>query len=183
MAIKRVFEIKESVDSLKKLKRSTQAFHLLKRIEMLVCLKTERYATRELLANHLSISTRSLERWIGKYMTKGLSGLLSYQSNTRRSNLITPQIHAALKERLESSTQPFIGYWDAHRWVCETYHISIGYHWLRVYMIKYFGSKLKVGRKSHYRKDEQEAASFLKTYHNDSKQSAKASKPINNIVV
>ena len=54
-------------------------------------------------------------------------------------------------------------YWDAQKWVFDKYGVEIKYQRIREYLIQHFGTKLKVPRKSHYRKDVEAEKAFLKT--------------------
>jgi hypothetical protein len=96
-------------------------------------------------------------------MGKGMDGLLIDEPKNLKSRIITPAIHDGLKERVNSSTNPFLGYWDAKDWVLSTYGVAVQYHLIRHYLIQHFKTKLKSPRKSHYKKDEEAEKAFLKT--------------------
>lgn len=68
-----------------------------------------------------------------------------------------------MEAKVNSSTDPFLGYWDAQHWVNHTYGIEVKYHLLRHYLIQHFKTKLKSPRKSHYKKDVAAQEAFLKT--------------------
>jgi len=103
------------------------------------------------------------ERWLTKYRDQGIAFLLADEPKVRPSKIITPEIHDALKAKVNSSGSPFLGYWEAQQWVEDTFNVKIKYHWLRKYLITHFKTKLKSPRKSHYKKDEQAIEAFLKT--------------------
>ena len=126
-------------------------------------IKKERFKTRQELADFLDISSKSQERWIKKYIISGIEGLLSDLPKNLKSRIITSEIHEALSKRVNSSDNPFLGYWDALSWVKSEYNIDVKYHLLRHYLIKNFKTKLKSPRKSHYAKDDEAIKSFLKT--------------------
>ena len=89
--------------------------------------------------------------------------MLSDKPKLIRSRIITPEIHKGLEVKVNSSTDPFLGYWDAQNWVNQTYGIDVKYHLLRQYLINHFKTKLKSPRKSHYKKDADAEKAFLKT--------------------
>jgi hypothetical protein len=64
---------------------------------------------------------------------------------------------------VNDSHNPFLGYWDAQQWVVEQYGVEVKYQRIREYLIQHFSTKLKVLRKSHYKKDDDAEKAFLKT--------------------
>jgi transposase len=163
MAKPREFTVKESALELKVLRKKQSKYHLEKRIIWLESIMGNRFKTRKELAEYLDISTKTQERWTSRYMGKGMDGLLIDEPKNLKSRIITPAIHDGLKERVNSSTNPFLGYWDAKDWVLATYGVAVQYHLIRHYLIQHFKTKLKSPRKSHYKKDEEAEKAFLKT--------------------
>jgi len=155
-------EVKESILELKKLQKQQQTVKAEKRILCLLFLKTNKFTTQTLLAESLAISRQSLVRWLSLYRKAGIQGILLEPSRNKPSKIITPEIHQGLSEKVQEATSPLLGYLDAQRWVEEKYGVKVKYHWLRVYMIKHFKTKLKVPRKSHIKKDEKAITTFLK---------------------
>jgi len=123
----------------------------------------QRFKTRKSLTDYLGITSRTGERWVQKYKSKGIEGLLSDEPKNLKSRIITPEIHKGLAKRVNSSEHPFLGYWDAVQWVENEYNIEVQYHNLRRYLIQHFKTKLKTPRKSHYKKDDKAVDAFLKT--------------------
>ena len=155
--------IVENLSELKKLRSKQPTLSKQKRIDCLIHLKTSKFETRQELANHLRVHIRTQERWLTKYRKGGLVSLLTDLPNNRPSKIISPEIHDALKSKVNSSDAPLLGYWEAQQWVEEKFGIKIKYHWLRKYLITHFGTKLKSPRKSHYKKEEQAIEAFFKT--------------------
>lgn len=163
MAKPQHFTIKESLIELKSLRKKQQNFNLEKRVLWLFYLKVNKFKTRVELCEYLDIDPRTQQRWTKQYREKGIEYLLTDLPNKRKSKTITKEIHKALEERLNSSENGFLGYWEAQQWVNEKYNIDIQYHWLRKYLITHFKTKLKSPRKSHYKKDDEAEKAFLKT--------------------
>jgi len=163
MAKPQNFTIEESLGELKKLRKSQKNFKLEKRVLWLVYLKENKFKTRKELCEYLDIDPRTQQRWSKQYREKGIEMLLNHLPNKRTSKMITPEIHQAIGERLNSSENGFLGYWEAQEWVNEKFDIHIRYHWLRKYLITHFKTKLKSPRKSHYKKDVEAEKAFLKT--------------------
>ena len=155
--------IKESLEVLKNLRRKEKVIYKHKRLTWLLLLKNNPDLPRHKSSEKSGISLRTQERWIERYNLSGVSGLLTDAPNTKKSKIITKEIHEGLAKRVNSSENPFLGYWDAKDWVLSEYGVEITYHWIRMYLIKHFKTKLKTPRKSHYNKDEKAIEAFLKT--------------------
>jgi transposase len=163
MAKPKEFLIKEDVLTLKSLRKQQTVFKFEKRLIWLIELQKNRFKTRVDLAKYLDISTRTQERWSVKYQRGGIKELLSDAPKKLKSRIITAQVHKGLSKRVNSSDNPFLGYWDAVDWVKSEYHVSVSYHLLSYHLIKHFKTKLKSPRKSHYKKDDKAVTAFLKT--------------------
>lgn len=163
MAKRQEIVVKESETELKLLRKQQASLPQEKRVIWLLQFKLKKHLTREQTALKVNISIRTQTRWIKEYMNEGLEAFLSCKKNNRKSNMISPEVHLALKGRVNSSESPLLGYWDAVDWVKKEFDIEIKYHWLRKYLITHFKTKLKSPRKSHYKKDEQAIEAFLKT--------------------
>jgi transposase len=109
------------------------------------------------------VHIRTLERWLNAYKSGGVLEMLHDKPKNKQSKIITPTMHKGLVERVNDSHNPFLGYWDAQNWINQEYGVDIKYHRIREYLIQHFKTKLKVPRKSHYKKDEQAEKAFLKT--------------------
>ena len=156
-------EINESLSELKKIRAKQRTLLKQKRIDCLIYLKGTKFKTRQELATYLGIHIRTQERWLTKYKTGGISNLITDLPNNRPSKIITPEIHEALKSKVNNSNAPLLGYWEAQQWFEDEFGVKINYHWLRKYLITHFGTKLKSPRKSHYKKDKQAIEAFFKT--------------------
>ncbi len=151
--------IRESVETLKKIVSKQTSLKREKRVRALLYIKQNKFKTRQLVADCLGIHVRTLERWMNKYKSGGVEELLYDKPKNKRSKIITPEIHEGLSKRVHDPNNPFLGYWDAQRWVNETYGVNVKYQRIREYLQQHFKTKLKSPRKSHYKKDA-EARSF-----------------------
>jgi len=113
MAKPREFPIKESPAELKQLRRKQPNHRFEKRVIWLETILSKRLKTRKVLADYLDISPRTQQRWTKQYVERGIEGLLTDEPKNLRSRIITPEIHQGLSERVHSSTEPFLGYWEA----------------------------------------------------------------------
>ena len=155
--------ISESISELKLLQNKQPNIKSEKRILCLILLKGKKFSTQAQVADYLGVCRQSLVGWLTLYRKFGIEGIIINPKRNKPSKIITAAIHQGLASRVRCSENPFLGYWDAQSWVMENYNVKIQYHWLRVYMIKHFKTKLKSPRKSHYKKDDKAVDAFLKT--------------------
>lgn len=156
-------EIKEGLSELKFL-RSREKNHRKKlRLQSVILTKEKKFKRRTDLATHLGIGIASLNRWTKVYKEFGLTAMLEISSGGLRRHSPLEMIHNELEVKLNDSSDPLLGYWDAVLWVKNNFGIEVEYNTLRTYLIRNFKTKLKSPRKSHYKKDEQAIEAFKKT--------------------
>lgn len=163
MASKKTIEVLESIEELHNKLKSSKDFQVQKRIQCLILLKKNRFAKRTRLADHLCIGYSTLKRWLSDYRENGLTGYLHLGSANGRPTVISEEIHQALERKVNDSIDSFRSYQEAYLWVQKEFGVEINYQTLRGHMVRNMGTKLKVPRKSHYKKDEQAIEAFLKT--------------------
>jgi len=93
--------IKEDLLSLKKSLFEAKTMTAKRRIQSLVFIKEEKFETRQHLADYLCIHIRTLEKWLVRYKSMGLSQLISIARRGKRSQEMNPHIHQSLKEKME----------------------------------------------------------------------------------
>lgn len=162
MASKTKIDIKESKQELENLRKSKKTEREKTRILFLLLKLGSRFNSQKELSEYLHVSESTLRRWTNTYNEFGLDKLLTIPLGGKRREVITPSIHSALKLKLEDSTNCLLGYNDAVDWVYHHYGVQIKYNTLRTYMKRHFGTKLKIPRKSHYKKDKQAIEVFKK---------------------
>lgn len=162
MASARKLIIKESIGFLRTLRRSSKSHRVKTRILFLILKQEGKYNNQQDLSTFLNVSESSLRRWAKVYSESGLEEMLKISNGGKRREVVTCDIHDALKIKLNDSHNPLQGYTDAVLWVEHKFNRKIKYNTLRTYMIKQFGSKLKSPRKSHYKKDPDAEAFFKK---------------------
>lgn len=163
MSYKSSITVNEDLSELKKKLQASKNQKVKLKLKSLIMLKEYPQKKQEDIANHLSIGYSTLKRWYMSYRTLGLNVFLRVVPTGVRKSVVSKEIHEALKEKLNDSSDPLLGYWHAVLWVKSSFNVTIKYQTIRKYMIKHFNTKLKVPRKSHYQKDEQAIEAFLKT--------------------
>lgn len=154
-------EIHEDAATLEQRMLHERNAQLKQRLHMLWLLKTGQCTTRGEVAFHLAVHRKTVGRWLNQYATEGLEALLTLGTPgaPQGQRSLSEEIMAALKEQLQD-THGFVGYTALHHWVQQEHEVQIPYQtfWRIVrYELK---AKLKVPRKSHIKKDQQEVQAF-----------------------
>jgi len=157
------FDIKESKESLQTLYKETKDYRKRLRITSLILTKEGKFRTRVELSEYLGVNPTTLNEWTKTYLKFGIEKMLTISNGGKRREVITADIHKIIEEKLNDSENPFLGYKDAQLWFIQEHGLELNYHTLRSYMKREFNSKLKMPRKSHYKKDEQAIEAFKKT--------------------
>jgi transposase len=133
------------------------------RIKMLLYIRSGIH-TNTTLANKTGTSVRSIIRWKQSYMCGGFASLvLEIRGGDRKSN-IDNATKQKIKAKLSDPKDALTSYKQAQQWISEELNIDKQYHAVYQYLKRNFSTKLKVGMKSHVKKDESAVAVFKKTY-------------------
>jgi transposase len=153
--------VSESVEELKSVLSKTTDY-LKPRVRMLL------HITRGLhisggLAAKTGLSIPTILSYKKKYAAGGLEALLKEsRGGDKRSGLSTDQ-KALIKTKLSDPKNGLRSYVEMQAWLKAELGIEKEYHALNKYLKRNFGTKLKVGRKSHVKKDEAAVAVFKKS--------------------
>ena len=149
MGKKSTLVIKESESELVNLRKQQTTNKNHKKISCLIHLKRQTFSNLDELAQSQNISSSTLDKWIKIYRDKGIHKYLRPKKGSRTSKIITKEIHLAIKKRLESKDNKFLGFLDAQNWIAQTYGVHVEYQWLWKYMTTKFNAKFKVsGRRN-----------------------------------
>lgn len=158
--------IKEELKDLNLFHKQETNPQLKRKLKCLIYTKEKKYSTQEILANNIGIDHATVKRWLKQYSEESLESYLSIKRGGNRKSVVSKELHNALSKKLNSSSNPLKGYWEAQIWIKEEFDIELKYHTIRSYLIRHFKTKLKSPRKSHYKKDEQAIEAFFKTSRN-----------------
>jgi transposase len=153
-------EVKESVEELKAHQGSVSVY-LRPRVKMLSLISVGTTAVGALCAK-LGVSAPTLKEWKSKYHQGGLQALLHEGRGGDKRSGITTEQRQKIEEKLSSPKDAFRSYGEAQAWLKTELGITKEYHALNKYLKRNWGTKLKVGRKSHVKKDEAAVAVFKK---------------------
>jgi len=159
-------KIKEDKVTLQKLK-SQSGSHLHPRIKMLLALLAESTTTNAELAAATGASLRSIARWVKNYTTGGLDALLAEGRGGDHRSGISEEKKKQLANKLSDPKSGFRSYGEAKAWAEKELGIEKEYHAFNKYLKRNFNTKLKVGRKSHVKKDDAAIAVFKKPTRED----------------
>jgi transposase len=153
-------EIKETLLDLKSSFRRVSV-HQRPKIKMLFYLLKGSTSMQEMAAK-IGVSTESLRKWKNKYKAGGLQSLLSEGRGGDKRSGISAEQKEKIAAKLADPKGAFRSYKEAQAWLKTELGIAKEYHALNKYLKRNWGTKLKVGRKSHVKKDEAAIAVFKK---------------------
>lgn len=160
MAILQTITVAESSEQLSKLvgkcTSSTRP-----RLKMLLAIVDGITSTNE-LAHKTKCNRDSIRKWKNIYQSKGLEGLLAEGRGGNRPSTLNDKQKEELEKKLSNPKGGFTSYKQATDWINKTFGVDMNYHAVNMYLKRSFGTKLKVGRKTHVNKDENATALFKK---------------------
>ena len=163
MALAKEVKVKESLKDLKKLFKSSKPLFQ-PRIRMLIVIKSSDKSLSKIeLSKRVQSSASSIQTWRSLYLDGGLDKLLMHETKAARPSIFTPSQHKQLEAKFHDPENGFQGYKELHHWVEKTIKSGIKPNSLMVYCRRKFGTKIKVARKSHIKKDTEAVETFKKT--------------------
>ena len=160
MAHAQPIPVKESAEEIKRL-LSNAAIHLRPRLKMLQQLSNGIYAIDELAAK-VGASRNSIAAWKRLYKTGGLQSLIADKRGGDMRSSFSEQDKEKLSQKLSDPKDAFTSFGQAQDWIKENLGVAMNYHAVNKYLKRNFGARLKVGRKSHVKKDAEAVAFFKK---------------------
>ncbi|MFV0247913.1 MAG: transposase [Tenacibaculum sp.] len=133
------------------------------RIKALLLLKQGKANYQSQLATKLGFTEKTIREWLKLYRSEGLSSLLTVRVRGNRRSTFSKEILAFIKTQLSNPQTTITSYVELQQRIENTFGGVINYKTLHGYCNRVFKSKLKVSRKSHYKKDEQVIEAFKKT--------------------
>jgi putative transposase len=132
-------EIAESREHLKSLLNQQKTAQGKERVQALYLLKIGQVKTVQDLALALGRNRVTLQRWLQKYRSEGLDGLLSVKKSQGRKPAIPKEVMIRLQHRLQESP-PFKSYGEVQTWLKQEFGIEASYkvvHEAVRYRLKY----------------------------------------------
>lgn len=153
-----VITVKEGVDEIKSL-YSKAPIHLRTRYKMLLLILNGCTGTND-LASKTGVSRNTISIWKQRYSIGGLDRLRSDDRGGDFKSEISAADKKKIEKKLSDPKDAFTSFGQAQVWLKEELGIDKNYHAVNKYLKRNFGAKLKVGRKSHVKKDEAALAVF-----------------------
>ena len=133
------------------------------RLKTLLLLKKGKASYKSELAIKLGFTEKTIREWLKLYETEGLSSLLKIRVGGNHASVLSSKAKIFLEEQLNNPQTTITSYVELQQLLYDTLGEQVNYKTLYGYCTRVFNSKLKVSRKSHYKKDEQAVEVFKKT--------------------
>ncbi len=158
--------VKETLKQLKQeLKKAPPIFR--PRIIMLMEMKKagEKGISKRALVEKVGVSAQSIQTWRTVYRKGGLSSLLTHRKGGYKPCSFTQEEQQELRKLINNPKNNIVGYKELQKWVKQTFKKEIKYNTLLKFMVSKFKTRIKVARKSHAMKNEEQVRAFKKTLH------------------
>jgi transposase len=164
MSLPKQIIIKESFSELKELQRKS-GYLIAKRIQVLIEFKKNQTVgiSKRDLSDKTGINHNSITKWRNLYLKEGIHALLIHGRIGFKKSIIDTKSHKAIEKLLNDPKNGIRGYKELQQWITTNLHVEVEYSTLVKYSIRHFGTKIKVARKSHVKKDEKQGEVFKKT--------------------
>jgi len=159
----------ESVEELQKYLRKSSCETIKKRIRMLIAIKKENSRSLSLkeLASICKNNPNSISIWRRQYLDGGINAIMQHNWVGTQSKHLSKEQQKQILEKLNNPSNGLVGYKELLHWVETEFDLSIKYTTLYEYVKRNFKTKIKVARKSHIKKDEEELMAFKKNSGNN----------------
>jgi transposase len=156
--------IKETLVQLRKLQKDNIPM-IANRIKVLIEFKKNETTgiSKRVVADRVGVNHNSVQTWRTLYEQGGIDAILQHDRKEGRPSNITAAEHKLIEKKLHDPTNGLRGYVELLNWIETEFKKTIKYNTLLKYSMRHFGSKVKVARKSHVKKDRAAVAAFKKT--------------------
>ena len=156
--------IKETEKEIKKLLKDSIPF-IGQRLRVLLILKQnqEKGISKREVAKIAGVDPNSVQNWRTLYEKYGILGLLEHKRTGFKPSVFNLVEHNKLEAILNNPQNGLQGYVELKAWLEKESEKIFNYNTLLYYCIKNFKSSVKVARKSHVKKDENQVNTFKKT--------------------
>ena len=155
--------IKEGIKELLQLRKNSSDTKS-KRLLMLIELKKEKNiaVSKRDLAKRIGVDPNSITSWKRLYEQSGIDGIMLDGRIGFKASVVSAEEHKKIELKLKDPKNGIRGYVELLDWVKTELSKDMKYITLVKYAERHFGSKIKVARKSHVKKDDQGVETFKK---------------------
>lgn len=118
--------------------------------------------TKRDLAQRIGVDPNSITAWKKLYEKAGIAALLADGRIGFKKSVVSAEDHKKIEQKLNDPKNGIRGYVELLDWVKTELGKDLKYITLLKYTERHFGSKIKVARKSHVKKDEEAVETFKK---------------------
>ncbi|NJS16796.1 MAG: helix-turn-helix domain-containing protein [Nostocaceae cyanobacterium CSU_2_110] len=154
--------IEEDIDFLEKSYSKVQGSLKRDRIKTLIYVKTNQYCFQSDIAKKLGRTEKTIRGWLLDYTKNGFASLLQVKSGGNNTRTISDEMILSIEQKITDAKTTITSYVELKHLLEEELKQEIDYGALYSHCRRKFKSKLKVARKSHYKKDENAEAFFKK---------------------
>lgn len=155
--------ITESVDYLTRAYSRTTSRLKQDRIKTLLLVAENKYHYQSDIANKLGRNEKTIREWLKTYSIEGFSGLINVKSGGNNTRTLSDQVIKLIEDKVTNPKTTITSYVELLLLLEEQTGETIAYGALYSHCRRKFKTKLKVARKSHYKKDVNAEAFFKNT--------------------
>lgn len=152
--------IHESLDFLNKAYLKTTSRLRQDRIKTLIYLVQNKYHYQSAIAKKLGRTEKTIRDWLKLYSTEGFEAFIAVKSGGNNTRTLSDKVIALIEQHVTNSNTTVTSYVELQLLLEEQTHQKIAYGALYSHCRRKFKTKLKVARKSHYKKDPNAEAFF-----------------------
>ena len=163
MSLPKEVIVKESIKELKRLQKVSKPLFI-PRLRMLQVIKdSKKPLSKTALSKLVGVNHNSIQKWRSMYLEGGLEGLLAHKTTASAPFMFTKDERERIYNKLSAPKSGIRGYKELLIWVEQQLGKTVKYNSLMVFCRNQFGTKIKVARKSHIKKDDKAVEAFKKT--------------------
>jgi transposase len=155
--------ISESIEFLTREYSKSKGILKKDRIKTLLYVKEGKYVFQSSIAKKLGRTEKTIREWLKRYSREGFSSFLRIHSGGNNTRTISEKAIVFISKVLNDTTTTITSYIELQLLIEEHLKEKIHYKALYSHCRRNHKSKLKVSRKSHYKKDEKAEELFKKT--------------------
>ncbi len=132
------------------------------RIKALIYIKSGKYVYQKAIAKKLGRKEETVGTWLRRYEQGGLELLLEVKSGGNNTRTLSERVLSSIEEKMTAPKTTITSYVELKAILEQESGEKIAYGALYSHCRRKYKSKLKVARKSHYKKDPTAEAVFKK---------------------
>ncbi len=156
--------VKETLAQLRNLQKAAIPM-IANRIRVIIEFKKHEQTgiSKRAVSDIVGVNHNSVQTWRSLYEQGGIEAILSYEKREGRPSSFTREEHEKMEMKLKDPKNGLRGYIELVDWAEQEFKKTFKYNTVLKYSMRHFGSKIKVARKSHVKKDDEAVSTFKKT--------------------